>query len=236
MDYFWPICIGLGVMALIVFYLLMRKPRKVTVDQKAIDQARMAANEDQMSLDEYVNRELSSVEVGTRYERYIGYLHEANGYKVEYHGVKNRLEDLGRDLIAIKNDQVLIIQTKCWAKTKSIREKHIFQLYGTKVHYELTSNLKTKAIIYNSYSSFSGRAVEVASDLKVELKTKKLDNFYPKVKCKVSDTGVKTYHLPFHDGYDELSISTKKGEFFARTVIEAFEKGHFRPATEKIAA
>ena len=239
MNYLWPISITAGVIVIFVLYLIFRKPKEVAEDPNALNRARDAMDEDQIALDEYSNRELSSVELGTRYERYIGHLYEMNGFEVEYHGATNELEDLGRDLIVKKGKEILIVQTKCWAKKRSIREKHIFQLYGSMVHFRRTSKAKsltTKAVIYTSYSSYSGRAIEVSQDLGVELKTEKLDNSYPKVKCKISDNGEKAYHLPFEPGYDELSIDPSKGEFFAHSVLDAFEKGHRRPEKSESAA
>lgn len=76
----------------------------------------------------------------------------------------------------------------------------------------------------------------MAQDLGVELKTEKLDNSYPKVKCKVSAKGVKTYHLPFDLGYDHLTIDPNKGECYCYTVEEAFNKGHRRMEEENTAA
>lgn len=239
MDYFIILTVTIIILALVMFIFVLKKSKKVNLDQKALDKALNEMNEDEIALERFVNRELTSLEVGLRYERYIGYIYEMNGYNVDYNGAVNEMKDLGRDLIVRKGNQVLIIQTKCWAKKRSIREKHIFQLYGTKEHFNLTSSkrgLSSKAVLYTSYARFSGQAIEVAQDLGVELKTEKLNNFYPKVKCKVSPKKIKTYHLPFDPGYDSLSVDPKKGEFFAYTVAEAFEKGHRRPSLTKDAA
>ena len=41
---------------------------------------------------------MSKSTVGQDYERYIGYIYEQQGYKVQYHGIKKGFADLGIDL------------------------------------------------------------------------------------------------------------------------------------------
>ena len=89
----------------------------------------------QLALDRYLSKTLSPVAVGRLYERYLGYLHECEGWEVEYHGIIEGYADLGRDLICRKGNEVLIVQAKCWSKQKLIHEKHIFQLFGTQQLY-----------------------------------------------------------------------------------------------------
>jgi len=66
---------------------------------------------------------------------YVGYLYEQQGYSVEYKGIIDGFDDLGRDIIAQKGNEVCIIQCKYWAQYKEIREPHIFQLFGTTMEY-----------------------------------------------------------------------------------------------------
>ncbi len=56
----------------------------------------------------------SNWQIGTDYERYIGYLYERKGWNVYYHGMKG-YEDLGRDLVCKKGNSVDIVQCKYWA-------------------------------------------------------------------------------------------------------------------------
>ena len=44
------------------------------------------------------------------YERYIGYLYEQKGYKVEYRGIELGLKDGGIDLVSKKKGEVLLVQ------------------------------------------------------------------------------------------------------------------------------
>jgi hypothetical protein len=193
----------------------------------------MRKNEDfenQKILDEHLKKSLTNAEIGTLYERYIGYLHEIEGYDVEYTGAVNGYEDLGRDLIIKKSDEIFIVQTKRWAKSKTIQEKHIFQLYGSMIHFRLVSARKdrrTKAVFYTS-AKYSDVARSVAKVLEVELRTLELDNSYPRIKCNVSANGEKIYHFPCHPYYDKIKIEPHKGEFYAKNVKEAVSAGFRR--------
>lgn len=50
---------------------------------------------------------------------------------------------------------------------------------------------------------------------------------YPIIKCNISNSGEKIYHLPFDQQYDKTQI-IKKGEFYASTVKEAMIQGFRR--------
>ncbi|MDD3394886.1 MAG: restriction endonuclease [Anaerotignum sp.] len=91
----------------------------------------------QLALDRYQNRNKTKWEVGIEYERYVGYLYETKGYVVTFTGATLGLEDMGRDLISKKDNSIIVIQCKRWAKEKTIHEKHIFQLYGSMVLLQL---------------------------------------------------------------------------------------------------
>ena len=198
----------------------------------------------QRALDRYCNRKKTHKEIGRDYERYIGYLYEKMDYAVEYHGIFDGFEDLGRDLICKKADQILIVQCKCWAAKKVIHEKHINQLFGTTVHYFLKMTDKSEQNISDFYNALKNERIKPvfvtstelsdtalsfseALDVKV-IKNKKIER-YPLIKCNVNQsTGEKIYHLPFDQQYDNTKIALK-GEFFAETVAEA-EMAGFRRA------
>lgn len=201
---------------LVTLFFVFRRPDEHTLSQRA--------------LDKYLGETLSAVEIGRFYERYIGHLYEEEGYDVEYHGAANGFADLGRDLIVRGGDEVFIVQTKCWSKTKLIHENLIFQLFGSMTHFKRTSKFKdreTKAVFYTT-AKFSDRAREVAQVLGVDLKVEELNRSYPMIKCNVSESGEKIYHLPFDPYYDKIKIRHQHGEFFAQTAREAAEKGFRR--------
>lgn len=211
------IAIASVIVALAVFFLVWWSNK----DRKA-----------QRALDKYLSQSLSTEEIGRFYERYIGHLYETEGYDVEYHGAVNGFADLGRDLIVRSVGEILIIQTKCWAKTKMIQEKHIFQLFGTMTHFKLTSEKKDRIIkaVFYTTARFSDGAREAARVLGVELRTEDLNRSYPMIKCNVSPNGEKMYYLPFDPNYDKVKINLHRGEYFAQTVQEAVEKGFSRAA------
>ena len=95
------------------------------------------ADKEQKMLDAFKAKNLNNLEVGRLYERYVGYLYENEGWSVTYKGIVDGLNDLGRDLICIKNNVHKVVQAKCWSKHTEIRENHIYQLFGSFTHYRM---------------------------------------------------------------------------------------------------
>ncbi|OGH14215.1 MAG: hypothetical protein A2687_05820 [Candidatus Levybacteria bacterium RIFCSPHIGHO2_01_FULL_38_26] len=184
----------------------------------------------QLALDRYWERRKSKGAIGFLYERYVGYLFEKEGYEVEFHGIFKGFDDLGRDLIAKKGKEIVVIQCKNWSQFKTIYENHIFQFFGTVYRYKLDyPNHKVKAAFYTS-TKLSDVAKSFSKDLGIEL----VENFklerYPCIKCNISGKGgEKIYHLPMDQQYDTVVIEPNKGEFYTMTVAEA-EKAGFRRA------
>lgn len=202
------------------------------------------AERNQKALDRYLASRKRPWEIGRDYERYIGYLYEQEGYSVEYIGIEKGLEDLGRDLICSKGEEVEVVQCKCWASHKVIHEKHINQLYGTAVkHYieqremtkqkanltlfpDLISSGQIRATFVTS-TSVSDTARKFANALGVKIIEEKHLEKYPLIKCNVGISGEKIYHLPFDQQYDRTLIKNQD-EFYASTVKEAESKGFRR--------
>lgn len=161
---------------------------------------------------------------------FIGQEYYKQGYEIQYTGIIKKLEDMGRDLIARNNTEVLIIQYKNWSKEKEIHEKHIFQLYGTVVHYKITNKtiFEVKGIFITS-TRLSKTAKEIAKYLNIDVKENvELQNF-PRIKCNINKTTKeKIYHLPFDQQYDKTIIDRKSGEKYVLTVAEAEEFGFRR--------
>lgn len=51
---------------------------------------------------------------GSSYEQFIGKKYEDLGYSVIYHGIEQKLNDQGIDLIAQKDDNIVFVQCKNW--------------------------------------------------------------------------------------------------------------------------
>lgn len=189
----------------------------------------------QLALDRYrQSHRKTKLQIGRDYELYVGYKYTQKGYSVDYFGSYKGLEDLGRDLIAKKDDQTLIIQCKYWGTGKLIHENHINQLYGTMVCYCYENNLpqdNVQAVLVTNIT-VSETARNFAQYLGVEI----IENFatgdYPCIKCNInrdeSGNVSKIYHLPFDQQYNTCKIDAP-GEFLAMTVAEA-EAAGFRRA------
>ncbi|MEW8524855.1 MAG: restriction endonuclease [Candidatus Thiodiazotropha endolucinida] len=186
----------------------------------------------QLALDRYIESQKSKWQIGRDYELYIGYEYSNDGWDVEYFGIDKQLQDMGRDLIATKDDLIHVIQCKYWAKNKLIHEKHIAQLYGTTVQYQLSSKTKKEVVpVFVTNISLSDTAKSFAEYLGVTIIKNKDFEEFPRIKCNVNrdEDGYETkiYHPPMDQQYDRTKIS-KNGEFFAFTVEEAHRAGFRR--------
>lgn len=201
----------------------------------------------QKALDRYWSSNKSPWVIGRDYERYIGYLYENEGYRVQYFGIEKGLEDLGRDLVCTKDDICEIVQCKYWSKAKGflIRENHINQLFGTTVKhymdifsnnerdlYSFLKNCNSGRVMGTIVTStlLSDTALEFSKILNIKVKQEiPLDFEYPCIKCNINPvTKEKIYHLPFDQQYDKTRIDIKSGEFYVRTVKEAESHGFRR--------
>lgn len=184
----------------------------------------------QLALDRYLQNRKSKWQVGRDYEMYIGYLCEEKGYDVKYTGIIEKLEDMGRDLIATKGKDVVIIQCKNWSKEKTIHEKHVFQLFGTLVQYQLEKKAKGNVIgVFVTTTTLSNTAHRVAEHLGIIIKENIPLGEFPRIKCNINrQKGEKIYHLPFDQQYDSSIIEKNTEECYALTVKEAESKGFRR--------
>jgi hypothetical protein len=183
----------------------------------------------QLALDRYIERHKEKWEIGRLYERFLGFRYESEGWEVSYIGAVKGFEDMGRDLICKKDGKIHIVQAKCWAAEKTIHEKHIFQLFGTTLCYEMENALLPGLVtpIFTTTTKLSPVATAAAARLGVVVKQVSLDKKYPMIKCNVNQ-GNKIYHLPFDQQYDRVKIQDNE-EIYVRTVVDA-EKMGFRRA------
>lgn len=182
----------------------------------------------QLALDRYNKRKKNAWEIGIDFERYIGSTYENKGYKVQYRGAIDGLEDMGRDVIAEGNGITYIIQCKRWSAHKTIHEKHIFQLYGSSILYMLDHPCTDVRPLFVTTTTLSERASAIAKYLNVRVRENTEIKDYPQIKCNIGKSGEKIYHLPFDQQYDHIVISPEKGEFYCMTVAEAESLGFRR--------
>ena len=67
---------------------------------------------------------------GDNFEKKVGAVYEEKGYIVEYRGLELGLKDGGIDLIAKKDNKIILIQCKFWKKEDSITHKMVKEFYG----------------------------------------------------------------------------------------------------------
>jgi len=183
----------------------------------------------QRALDRYWQKPKAKWEIGRDYERYIGYLYESMGYSVFYQGIIEGLNDLGRDLICVNGNHTVIVQCKNWSQDKQIHEKHICQLYGTIIAYQIDHPDKIISAHFVTSTTLSERAKQFANVLDIEIDDEHPTEPYPCIKCNVSrKDGAKIYHLPFDQQYDTTLIEGERNECYVETVKEAEDLGFRR--------
>lgn len=185
----------------------------------------------QLALDRFLKHTSQSY-VGKLFELQLGWEYEQANYLVEYTGIQDKKKDKGRDLICKEfagMGDTLIVQAKCWAAKKTIFEKHIFQLFGTVFEYKRKHPGEVVRGVFVTTTKLDNFARECAKELGIDVEENyKLRKDFPMIKCNISSSGEKIYHLPFDQQYDKVKID-KQGEFLALTVKEA-EAAGFRRA------
>jgi hypothetical protein len=187
------------------------------------------------ALEYYLKRNKTNWEIGRDFERFVGYLWEKEGHKVEYYGIEKKLSDLGRDLIIETDKSIFVVQCKYWSMKKQIHEKHIAQLFGTLTKYKLDHPDEKKSIVglFVTHTTLSDEAKRFAEALNIIIQENVELGEYPIIKCNIGRDmdGFKTriYHLPMDQQYDKIIINKNKGDFYAFTIEEA-EKAGFRRA------
>ena len=209
--------IGFVILAIVLVTIIVL--RSFTDDSKAQD-----------DLDRFLSEPKTPRQISRFYERYVGHIYENQGHDVAYISGLKGYADFGRDLIVTTPNEILVIQTKCWAKRRVVHDNDIYQLFGKMSQLKLTSedpHRTTRAVFYST-SQYSSLAKQAASVLGVEIKTVKLNLTYPMIKCSVSPTGEKVYYLPFDAVYDRVKVDRRRDEDFVRTVNQAVKKGFKR--------
>lgn len=195
----------------------------------------------QLALDRYMNsHNKNNWQIGRDYETFVAWKFfnkkQSDGvtpkYRVIQEGCNKKLEDRGRDVIAINRatGKVYIIQCKMWSKDKLIHEKHIFQLYGSALDYVIRNNLRLADVVpvFVTTIQLSDYAKTCAKLLNVTIREDLEMGEYAPIKLNINEqTGEKIYHLPIDQQYDRVKLENE-GEGYAFTVAEAVKKGFRR--------
>ncbi len=174
----------------------------------------------------------AEVEIGRRYERYVGYRYESAGWRVVYHGITKGVADRGRDLVCYNGSQVQVVQCKCWkAEAKIPRDvienlAHTAEQYRAKFHDTNQLTLEYpgfKAVrvvpVLISSCGVSWDAWCASKRLNVSLrKPLPFDPHYPKMKVIRSAS---KYYLPEYLRHDKISVSIADGDGYVATEEEA---------------
>jgi hypothetical protein len=188
---------------------------------------RTSAERSQLALDRWLRGRRTDWQLGTDYERYVGWLREKDGASVVYHGIIEGFDDLGRDLIVTRPDGVEIVQCKRWARFKTIYENHLFQLAGTVLAARLERPHDSVRGTFVTTTQLSERARAFAQALSITVVEGFPMGDYPRIKCNVASSGERIYHLPFDQQYDRTVIRNE-GECFVATAAEAESLGFRR--------
>lgn len=143
-------------------------------DPRTEDQINLAFNEFTTRKKLRRAKTSSIARIGDEYERYVAeqYFNAGDDWTVEHSGENLRLNDLGRDLIATRNDETVIVQCKYWAAPKVIHERHVFQLFGTTYLYRLEHPNEQVLCLLITSTVLSDTAKNIAKKLGVEYKEK----------------------------------------------------------------
>lgn len=177
---------------------------------------------------------LKPEEIGKRYERFVGYLYEKMGYKVEYHGIKMGKEDGGIDIIATDKSHVVIVQCKRRGQLNQIHVNTVKQLIGTLADYRAEFPEKNvECVLYTQNDNLDDSARKTLSrhpDIVHLVEKYPFDEGkeYPLIKCNIGKDNERIYHLPTDAMYDRIKIEIKKGESYVYTELEAEALGFRR--------
>lgn len=188
---------------------------------------------EQLAVDRYItsSSKWTDWEKGRNYEIYCAYILFNEGYDIIQEGLNKKLEDKGRDIIAVhqKTGKTLIVQCKNWIGY--VRENIVFQLFGSYAQWLVDNDRKlgdksVEAWLYVT-GPLSDEARRCAQKLDVHVRHLPMEKF-PAIKCNVNhNTGQLIYHFPFDRHYDLVKINAR-GKGYKFSVAEAINEGFRR--------
>lgn len=188
---------------------------------------------EQLAVDRYItsSSKWTDWEKGRNYEIFCAYILFNEGYDIIQEGLNKKLEDKGRDIIAVhqKTGKTLIVQCKNWIGY--VRENIVFQLFGSYAQWLVDNDRKlgdksVEAWLYVT-GPLSDEAQRCAQKLDVHVRHLPMEKF-PAIKCNVNhNTGQLIYHFPFDRHYDLVKINAR-GKGYKFSVAEAINEGFRR--------
>lgn len=189
---------------------------------------------EQLAVNRYMRQEgyqWSDWEKGRNYEIYCAYILYNEGYDIIQEGLNKKLEDKGRDIIAIHRNtgKVLIVQCKNWKG--EVRENVVFQLFGSYAQWLVDNDRRLEDASVEPWLYVTGEVSKVAHDcaekLRIGIRHLPMGDF-PAIKCNVNkNTKELIYHLPFDRHYDLVKINAK-GKGYKFSIAEAIKEGFRR--------
>jgi hypothetical protein len=170
------------------------------------------------------NQRFTSTEIGAVYEEMVAHDLMVAGWSVEYNGIDDGVKDRGIDLTARKGDETLVVQCKCWGKTKLVRENAITQLHGAVCAFmdRNATKKKVKGMLITT-TTVDDAARDTANRLGIVLRTEvPLRKDFPRVK--VTKEGI--YHSPISSPY---YFEIRRPVAWFQTTKEARAAGHRPP-------
>ncbi|OCL90574.1 restriction endonuclease [Aliarcobacter thereius] len=150
------------ILALIIVSFLFIKYKNIVIKDLESELLKLKKEKSK----EYTPEELSNMKkAGDAFEILVGQSYEADGYEVDYRGLRLDYLDGGIDLVATKDNKILLIQCKYWKKKDSITHNMVKEFYGNCNFYIDNNNLDRNNItcIYAvaKHDSISFQAYEV---------------------------------------------------------------------------
>ena len=146
--------------------------------------------------------------IGDHYERFVGWVFYRMGFSVYFNGLIKGMDDEGIDLIAERNNEVLIIQCKCWKRGSVYPMNILTQLDGSASLYKIESrkNIHIRKILVTVNRSYTDRFKQVAHSLNIELFPLPLIEF-PLVRFNKSYFGIeRSILIPSDSKYDAFTL------------------------------
>ena len=145
----------------------------------------------------------------SRYELYIGFLHETRGWDVQYNSLIPGSNGLRRGLICRKGDKARIVHCLFRPENNIIHENFIYILFGMASQYKHDRpNLRVYAR-FSTSAGFDDRAKKVAKRFNVGVSEHLLIQNFPYVKCIANANGQRIYYTPYDNEYFTANTTTR---------------------------